>query len=82
VVPRESLLILLSAGGSPLDADCLGDLAGVAVTWSQVERESAAACLAARVLHDDSLVEFRDRVRRWARARGWAVTVAPYRQRC
>ncbi len=81
-MPHESLLIVLNADGSPLDPDCLGELAGVAVTWSQVERESAAACIAARVLHDDPLPEFRDRVRRWGRARGWAVTVAPYRHRC
>jgi len=81
-VSHESLLIILSAGGSPLDADCFTDLAGVVVTWSQLERESSAACIAARVLHQDPLPEFRDRVRCWGRARGWAVTVAPYRHRC
>jgi len=46
------------------------------VAWVRVEREGDAACLAARVLHGDSPDEFRDRVRRWAGARGWAVTVA------
>jgi len=81
-VPHESLLVVLSAGGSPLSVESLDELSGIVVTWSQEEREAEAACLAARVCHDDPPAEFRDRVRRWGRARGWAITVAPYRHRC
>ncbi len=76
-VDHESLVILLSAGGSPLAADSLESLTGTAVTWSRVEREGSAACLAARVRHRDRPEEFRGRIRRWGAARGWAVTVAP-----
>jgi len=75
-VDHESLVIVLSTGGSPLDGSALGALADVQVAWVRVEREGEAACLAARVLHRDSPDEFRDRVRRWAGTRGWAVTVA------
>jgi len=75
-VDHESLVIVLSTGGSTLDGSSLGALAGVRVVWVRVEREGDAACLAARVLHSDSPDEFRDRMRRWAGARGWAVTVA------
>ena len=81
-MPHESLLVVLSAGGSPLSVESLDELSGIVVTWSQEEREAEAACLAARVRHDDPPAEFRDRVRRWGRARGWAITVAPYRHRC
>ncbi len=70
------MVIVLSTGGSPLDGSSLAALAGVRVVWVRVEREGDAACLAARVLHGDSLDDFRDRIRRWAGARGWAVTVA------
>ena len=73
---HESLVIVLSTGGSPLDGSALGTLTEIRVAWVRVEREGDAACLAARVLHGDSPDEFRDRVRRWAAARGWAVTVA------
>jgi hypothetical protein len=75
-VDHESLVIVLSTGGSPLDASALSALADVRVVWVRVEREGDAACLAARVLHGDSPDEFRDRVRRWAGARGWSATVA------
>src|SRR3989454_6346299 len=75
-VDHESLVIVLSTGGSPLDGAALSELAEVRVAWVRVEREGDAACLAARVLHGDSPDQFRDRVRRWAGARGWAVTVA------
>jgi hypothetical protein len=73
---HESLVIVLSTGGSLLDGSALGTLTDVRVLWVRVEREGEAACLAARVLHRDSPDEFRGRVRRWAGARGWAVTVA------
>jgi len=75
-VDHESLVIILSTGGSPLDGAALDGLADLRVVWVRVEREGEAACLAARVLHGDSPDEFRDRIRRWAGARGWAVTVA------
>jgi hypothetical protein len=75
-VDHESLVIVLATGGSPLDGSALGTLTGVRVAWVRVEREGEAACLAARVLHRDPPDEFRDRVRGWAGARGWAVTVA------
>jgi hypothetical protein len=74
---HESLVIILSAGGSPIEADTLADVAGVEVTWQRLEREGVAACLAARVRHRDQPVELRARLRRWGAARGWRVTVAP-----
>jgi len=70
------LVIVLSAGGSPLDGESLGALADASVVWVRVEREGSAACVAARVRHGDPPDAFRDRVRRWGAARGWAVTVA------
>ena len=75
-VDHESLVIILSAGGSPLDGASLGALADAAVVWVRVECEGRAACLAARVRHGDPPDAFRDRVRRLGAARGWAVTVA------
>jgi hypothetical protein len=75
-VEHVSLVIVLSTGGSPLDRFALDSAPGVRVAWVRVEREGDAACLAARVLHDDPPDDFRDRMRRWAGARGWAVTVA------
>ncbi|MBI1967587.1 MAG: hypothetical protein HYS40_06325 [Gemmatimonadetes bacterium] len=74
---HESLVIVLSAGGSPLAGDSLDTLIGTSITWVRVEREGSAACLAARVRHRDRPEEFRCRVRRWGAAQGWAVTVAP-----
>jgi len=74
------LVIVLSAGGSPLDGESLGALADASVVWVRVEREGDAACLAGRVCHDDPPDRFRERVRAWAAARGWAVTVAPGRR--
>src|SRR5207245_3933776 len=74
------LVIVLSCGGSPLDAAALDALAVTAVRWVRVEREGDAACLAGRVCHDDPPDRFRERVRAWAAARGWAVTVAPGRR--
>jgi len=79
-VDYESLIIVLSAGGSPLDADVLDTLDATAVAWYRVEREGEAACLAARLRHADRPEHFRLRVRQWGAARGWAVTVAPSRQ--
>ncbi|HEY6157183.1 MAG TPA: hypothetical protein VIV88_06990 [Gemmatimonadales bacterium] len=73
---HESLLIILSLGGSPLERTALGALTDVMVTWVRVEREGETACLAARVLHGDPPDAFRERVRRWGAARGWAITVA------
>lgn len=75
-VDHESLLIILSLGGSPLERTALGALTDVMVTWVRVEREGETACLAARVLHGDPPDAFRDRMRRWGAARGWAITVA------
>jgi hypothetical protein len=77
---HESLVIVLSTGGSPLDGTALDALADAVVRWVRVEREGEAACLAARVAHADPPDRFRDRVRGWAAARGWAVTVAPGRR--
>ena len=75
-VDHESLLIILSLGGSPLEQTALGALTDVMVTWVRVEREGETACLAARVMHGDPPDAFRDRMRRWGAARGWAITVA------
>jgi len=72
----EALVIILSAGGSPLAGDTLDTLPDVRATWVRVEREGSAACLAARVRHPDAPDRFRDRIRQWGAARGWSVTVA------
>lgn len=74
------MVIVLSLGGSPLEQAALDGLGGVAVRWVRLEREGDAACLAARVGHADPPPAFRERVRAWAGARGWAVTVAPDRR--
>ena len=79
-VDHESLLIVLSTGGSPLDDAALDVLADTVVQWVRVEREGDAACLAARVRHADPPDRFRERVRAWGAARGWAVTVASSRR--
>src|SRR5690348_3541346 len=79
-VDHEALVIVLSCGGSPLDAAALDALAVTTVRWVRVEREGEATCLAARVCHDDPPERFRERVRAWGAARGWAVTVAPGRR--
>jgi hypothetical protein len=76
-VEYESLLVVLAARGSPLGADALTDLADARPTWMRLEREGESTCLAARVRHGDLPDQFRARVRGWAAARGWAVTVAP-----
>ena len=78
----ESLVVVLSAGGSPLGSDSLESLDGARVGWVRVEREGQAACLAARVGHEDPPEDFGDRVRRWGAVRGWAVTVAPCKRPC
>jgi hypothetical protein len=79
---HESLVVVLSAGGAALGGESLESLGGVSVGWVRVEREGEAACLAARVQHEDSDDEFRGRVRRWGAARGWAVAVAPCGRPC
>ena len=76
-MPNESVIVVLATGGAALEAGALDGLAGTTVTWSRIEREGHAACLAARVRHTDSVTEFRFRVRQWGAARGWGVTVAP-----
>jgi hypothetical protein len=50
-VDHESLVIVLSSGGSPLDGESLAKLPDVAVRWQRVEREGRAACVAARIRH-------------------------------
>jgi len=76
-VPYESLLVLLARRGDSLDSDVLTSLEDAQPTWVRVEREGASACLSARVCHAEPPEVFRDRVRRWAADRNWAVTVAP-----
>src|SRR2546427_12560975 len=80
-VDHESLVIVLSSGGSPLDSAALDALAVTAVHWVRVEREGEAACLAARVCHDDPPDRFLERVRAWGAARRGAVTAAAGRRR-
>src|SRR5437773_12235451 len=75
-VDHESLVIILSAGGSPPAGGSLAALADASVVWVRVECEGRAACLAAGVRHGDYPDAFRVRVRRLGAARGWAVTVA------
>ncbi len=76
---HESLVIVLAAGGSPLDGGSLAELDGISVRWARLEREGGSACLAARVRFADRPEDFRERIRQWGAARGWAVTVAPCR---
>jgi len=76
-VAHESLVIILSVGGSPLDRASLGELPEAAVCWQRLECEGSAACVAARVRHADPPDAFGARIRGWGRARGWTVTVAP-----
>lgn len=76
-VEFESLLVLLAVRGAPLDGRALDELANARATWVRLEREGEAVCLAARVRHGDLPEQFCTRVRGWAAARGWAVTVAP-----
>src|SRR2546428_3247944 len=63
-VDHESLVIILSAGGSPLDGGSLAALSDASVVWVRVECEGRAACLAARVRHGDPPDAFRNRGRR------------------
>ncbi|MEX2157057.1 MAG: hypothetical protein WD773_09480 [Gemmatimonadales bacterium] len=74
---HESVVVVLATGGTTLERDALDTLPETAVTWIRIEREGRVACLAARVRHADPTLEFRVRVRQWAAARGWGVTVAP-----
>jgi hypothetical protein len=76
-VPHESLLVLLARHGASIDAAALDTLEDARLTWVRIEREGDSACLAARVSHNAPPEVFRDRVRRWAAQRDWAVTVAP-----
>src|SRR5207245_1468334 len=66
----------LDTGITDGSAPNIDDVADARVVWVRVEREGSAACVAARLRHGDLPDQFRDRVRRWGRARGWAVTVA------
>ena len=76
-MPHESLLVLLARHGASIDPDALTTLEDARPKWVRVEREGDSACLAARVSHTAPPAVFRDRVRRWAAQREWAVTVAP-----
>lgn len=78
-VDHESLVIVLACGGLRLEAAALDELGDAGVRWARVERDGDVACLAARVRHADAPGAFGARVRVWAAARGWAVTVAPGR---
>jgi len=78
----ESLVVVLSLGSARLDGGELHELTDTRVLWSRVESEGRASCLAARIRHRDTPDRFRDRVRGWGRARGWAVTVAPGAPSC
>jgi hypothetical protein len=79
-VEHESWVIVLSTGGLPLDGVALAALADVAVASVRVARDGPATCLTARVYHADPPERFRERVRAWGAARGWAVAVAPGRR--
>ncbi len=76
-VEHESWVIVLSTGGTPPDRAALAALADAAVAWVRIAREGPAACLTARVRHADPPDRFRERLRAWGAAHGWAVTVAP-----
>lgn len=74
---HESLVVLLARQGESIDPDVLDSLEHARPKWVRIEREGGSACLAARVCHPEPPEVFRDRVRRWAARREWAVTVAP-----
>lgn len=76
-MPHESLLVLLARHGASIEPEALDTLEDARPTWVRIEREGDSACLAARVSHTAPPEVFRDRVRRWAAQREWAVTVAP-----
>jgi hypothetical protein len=80
-VEHESWVIVLSTGGLSPDRAALAALADVAVVGVRVARDGPATCLTARVCHADPPERFRERVRAWGAARGWAVAVAPRRRR-
>ena len=81
-MPYESVVVVLATQGASVERDALDALPETAVTWFRIEREGRVACLAARVRHPDPVSEFRVRVRQWAEARGWGVTVAPCGPAC
>src|SRR2546426_10460785 len=81
-VDHESLVIILSAGGSPLDGGSLAALSDASVVWVRGECEGRAACLAARVRHGDLPDAFRDRGRRVGGAPGGGAAVGSCRPPC
>jgi hypothetical protein len=75
-VDHESVVIILSTNAASPDDQSLARLAGVRVQWQRIDYEGRLMCVAARLRHVDPPDRFGARVREWARARGWAVTVA------
>ncbi len=68
---------MLAGRGESIDPEVLDSLEEARPQWVRLEREGDSACLAARLCHAEPPEVFRDRVRRWAARRKWAVTVAP-----
>src|SRR3989442_462788 len=69
-VDHESLVIILSAAGSPLDGGSLAALSDPSVVWVRVGCEGPDAWLAALVRHGDPPDAVRHRVRRRGAVRG------------
>jgi len=76
-VARQSVAVILSAGGAVLDLHALSDLPRARLVRAEFARGGRAACVAATLEHDCGSRELLAALRPWASGRGWSVTVAP-----
>ncbi len=73
----RSVAVLLSSGGTPLNAEALTGLPKGRVLKTNVTRGDHATCVAVTLEHECSVGELRVALRPWAAERGWLLTVAP-----
>lgn len=76
-VVLRSVAVVLSTDGAVLDAEALGELPLGRVTHAHVVVGERAACAALTLEHDCSVTQLTTALRRWARSRGWSITIAP-----
>jgi hypothetical protein len=74
---RQSVAVILSAGGATLDLAALGDLPLATIVRAEFAQGDRAACAAATVTHQVPRAELRAALAAWAAGRGWSVTIAP-----
>ena len=74
---RQSIAVILSAGGAVLDLRALGDLPGARVVRAEFAWGNRAACVAATLEHECASEELLAALKPWAGGRGWSVTIAP-----